>query len=239
VKGDLRALRDLMRYLGSNWSFLITDVTAGKAGNDERIAFLFDLTWVKPSGLACELVVPQEWLGEISPDALRQQFARTPYAVSFLAGQATFILVTVHIDYGDKAADRVPKLQAIARWMAQWAKQASDWEHNLLTLGDFNIDRHGDALWTAFTSTGLTVPDELQQVPRTVFTDPTKPSLGKYYDQIAWFQGFGVELLKMQYQRGGSFDFIPHVYGNTGSSKAAISYRISDHYPLWAEFGLK
>ena len=172
VKGDLRALRDLMRYLGDQWAFLMTDVTAGKAGNDERIAFVFDLARVKPSGLACELVVPQEWLEEIGADAMKRQFARTPYAVSFVSGGTTFILVTTHIVYGNTAADRVPELKAIARWMSGWAKQANEWHHNLLTLGDFNIDRADDPLWQAFTSTGLTVPVPLRHVQRTVFSDP-------------------------------------------------------------------
>jgi hypothetical protein len=35
--------------------------------------------------------------------------------------------------------------------------------HNLLALGDFNIDRIGDPLFEAFTSTGLTPPaDDLE-----------------------------------------------------------------------------
>lgn len=42
VKGDLRALRDLLRWLGDDWAFLMTDITLGSAGNDERMAFLFD-----------------------------------------------------------------------------------------------------------------------------------------------------------------------------------------------------
>jgi len=65
VKGDL------LRWLGEDWAFLMTDITLGSAGNDERMAFLFDTTRLKPSGLACELVVPPEWLGEIGSDALR------------------------------------------------------------------------------------------------------------------------------------------------------------------------
>ena len=238
VKGDLRALRDLMRYLGDTWAFLMTDVTAGAAGNDERIAFVFDLKRLKPSGLACELVVPPEWLEDIGEDALQRQFARTPYAVSFVAGQTTFILVTAHIDYADKAAKRIPELKAIARWMKEWASRSNRWHHNLLTLGDFNIDRADDPLWKAFTSTGLTVPAQLSRVPRTIFSNPAKPDLDKFYDQIAWFESGNAKLVNMTCRRGGNFDFLPHVYTNIPLSKANISHRISDHYPLWVEFGL-
>jgi len=239
IVGNLRALRDMMRFLGDNWSFLMTDITLGDAGNNERMAFVFDTNRVRASGLACELVVPPEWSGQISENALRNQFARTPYAVSFRAGTTTFILVTLHVDYGDDSADRIPELTAIARWMADWARRSNRWHHNLLTLGDFNIDREDDSLWEAFTSTGLTVPADLHPVPRSIFADPDNPTLDKFYDQIAWFQtGSGSRRLSMDYIQGGGFDFLPHVYTNTDLSKNSISYRISDHYPLWVEFAL-
>lgn len=236
AKGDLRALRDLMRWLGDDWAFLMTDVTLGSAGNDERMVFVFDTRRVKPSGLACELVVPGEWLDEIAPDALRRQFARTPYAVSFKAGSATFVLVTLHVTFGDSAMDRVPELKGIARWLADWAKQENEWSHNLIALGDFNIDRQGDPLWQAFVSTGLQVPTDLNKVPRTLFSDPAKPDTGKFYDQIAWFQGAnGQPRLSLDYRQGGYVDFLPCVYGDTDLSRQSISYRVSDHYPLWVE----
>jgi hypothetical protein len=44
--------------------------------------------------------------------------------------------------------------------------------------------------------------------------------------------------LSMNYNKGGGFDYLPHVYTNTDLSKNSISYRISDHYPLWVEFVL-
>jgi hypothetical protein len=47
------------------------------------MAFVFDSTRLQPSGLACELVVPREWLNEIGEDALKIHLASTPYAVSF------------------------------------------------------------------------------------------------------------------------------------------------------------
>lgn len=237
VKGDLRALRDLMRWLGDDWAFLMTDVTLGAAGNDERMAFVFDTTRVKPSGLACELVVPQEWLDEIGEDALRRQFARTPYAVSFKAGETTVILVTLHVTWGSRAASRIPELRGIARWMREWAEREASWSHNLVTLGDFNIDRRGDPLWQAFTSTGLTTPAALDRVPRTIFSDPDTPEAGKFYDQIAWFETqSGIRKLSMRFAQAGCVDFVPWVYSDLGISRQQISYRISDHYPLWAEF---
>ena len=236
VTGDLRALRTLMKTLGPQWQFLMTDVTQGQAGNAERMAFVFDASRVRLSGLAAELVVPAEWLADIGADALRRQFARTPYAISFQAGEATFILVTLHLLYGNAPAERLPELRALARWMADWAERSEHWHHNLLVLGDFNIDRQGDSLWQAFTSTGLTVPPALNEVPRSLFADAAHPQLGKYYDQIAWFTDAARQLIGLQLIAAGHVDFAPHLYRELAMPRAQLQYRISDHYPLWAEF---
>lgn len=240
VKGDLRALRDLMKWLGADWSFLMTDVSGGAAGNDERMAFVFDRRRVQLSGLACELVVPPEWLAEVSPDAIHRQFARTPYAVSFRSGRSTFVLATLHVVWGADARERVPELRAIARWMREWADRSSAWSHNLIALGDFNIDRKDDPLWQAFTSTGLRAPAELDAVPRSIFARAGEPESSKFYDQIAWLETEdGTPLLDMRYTRAGHVDFLPFVYRDGGLSTKAISYRVSDHYPLWAEFDIR
>ena len=227
VRGNLKCLRHALKLLGPAWGMILTDVTRGREGNDERLAFLFDTRRVRMSGLACELVLPAE-------DGVRQ-FARTPYAVSFLAGTSTFTLVTLHVRWGADPTERVGELAAIARWLAAWARQERDWGHNLLALGDFNIDRRGDPLYDAFTSTGLTPPAQLDEVPRTIFAGDR----GHFYDQIAWFTGsHGVPELTLAYTgRAGGVDFVPHVL--PGLSRQELSWRISDHYPLWVEFAVQ
>lgn len=72
VRGNLRVLRYLMKVLGEDWAFILTDVTEGKAGNDERLALLFNTRRVKPSGLACELVVPIEKGAGVPADELNR-----------------------------------------------------------------------------------------------------------------------------------------------------------------------
>src|SRR5215213_4570288 len=78
VKDNLRSLRHMMKALGPEWGFILTDATRGSAGNDERLAFVFDTRRVKPSGLACELVLSDEDLGMAGAAKLSTQFARTP-----------------------------------------------------------------------------------------------------------------------------------------------------------------
>jgi endonuclease/exonuclease/phosphatase family metal-dependent hydrolase len=235
VRGNLRALRYMLKALGDDWAFILTDVTKGSQGNDERLAFLFDTRRVKPSGLACELVVWIEDAASVSAGALDRQFARTPYAVSFLSSGQTFILVTLHVTYGKQAADRVPELKAIADWLTAWAEREFSWDQNLIALGDFNIDRQDDPLYQAFTSTGLTPAAPLVGLRRTIFDTPQAPH---YYDQIAWFTKGQVKrpVLNLDCSGGGSFDFVSELQGS--STLLDLSWHISDHFPLWVEFAV-
>jgi endonuclease/exonuclease/phosphatase family metal-dependent hydrolase len=235
VTGNLKSLRTMLKTLGPSWSFLMSDITAGDAGTGERMAFFYDNRRVTLSGLAGEIVIPAEWLAETGADALNKQFDRTPYAVSFRAGNDTVLLCSAHIKYGKRGSDRVPELKAIARWMAEWADRMTEYEQNFILLGDFNIDRMDDPLWQAFVSTGLIVPPALLDLPRTVFVDIANPRQ-QFYDQIAWFQNSPKRRLSMAFKTGGNVDFLPFVYGGGGLTKQQVSFRVSDHFPLWAEF---
>jgi len=240
VRENIRGLRYMLKLLGPHWGVILTDVTKGGQGNFERLAFLFDTRVVQLSGLACELVIPPEQLKKeaIRPDALSRQFARTPYAVSFRAHDETFILVTMHAIYGEGTEERKKELKAIAEWLADWAKNINAWDHNLIALGDFNIDRKGDALFDAFTATGLRAPAELDNAPRTIFD--TGSETGHFYDQIAWFTGENNSpILSMKFLKAGYFDFMQSTLKGLNLTKNAHSWRISDHYPLWAEFSLR
>jgi endonuclease/exonuclease/phosphatase family metal-dependent hydrolase len=207
---------------------------------------VFDRKRIEVAGLACELVVPLNWNREnesrrIPEQALDRQFARSPYAVSFKRDEAIFTLVTLHIYWGSRSAqhvaERARELTSIATWLRDWAADPDTWDANLICLGDFNIDRRGSQLWQAFTSTGLTVPEQIDR-PRMVAGEP----LDHYYDQIAWFTSddAGTQpLLSLDYAgQAGMFDWSETVLANTGLTNSQKSYRISDHYPLWVEFEL-
>ncbi len=240
VRGNLRSLRYMLKYLGPDWGLILTDVSKGKDGNDERLAFVFDKRKVNISGLACELVVPPEKLDQIRESALRKQFARTPYAVAFRSKDKTFILVTLHIIYGKRAKQRLPEVTAIAEWLQEWASDINAYDQNLIALGDFNIDRAGDDLYNAFISNGLFIHPDMHKVPRTVFSDPNQPDRDKFYDQIAWFTGEQkVKALSLEYSQGGYFDFVGRALKNRNLELDALTWHMSDHYPLWVEFSLR
>lgn len=231
VKGNLRALRDTLKLLGDNWSMVLTDTNKSDSGNDERMAYLFDTRRVQLSGLAGEIVIPNEWVND--PDkVLREQFVRSPYAVSFRSGDKTFILVTVHIIYGKKSKDRLKEIHGIARWLNDWAGDINAYDQNLIVLGDFNIDARGDILDQTFLSEGLYVPEELQTLSRSIFDET------KYYDQIAWFNSpeKNRPKLSLEFMGAGNYDFVQTALKNRGLTKQKLSFMISDHYPLWANF---
>ncbi len=187
----------------------MSDITYGKAGNDERLAFIFDWSRVKPSGLAAELVVEPTRLARMGgTTTLTEQFVRTPYAVSFQRGGATFIFATLHVIFGEVPDDRLPELMEIADWMGDWATRSNRIHHNLLKHGDFPFDRQGRPLCNAFTSRGLTVPSVLMNQPWTVFDDPSDSSDDNFYDQIAWFStGSGRRPLDLELRAGGQLFF--------------------------------
>ena len=234
VRGNLTALQTLLTALGPNWATIMTDVTRGKAGNNERMAFAFDLRRARPSGLAGELVVAIESATSVNASGLDRQFARTPYAVSFVADRIQLTLVTLHVLFGQEA-ERAAELREIAAWLARWAREERHWNQNLIALGDFNIDRRGDPLFEAFTSTGLEPASQLNDAPRTIFGEAGEE---KFYDQIAWFtdEKRG-PVLTLQVSSAKWFDFVPLLQGDL--TELTLSYKVSDHYPLWVEFSVR
>jgi endonuclease/exonuclease/phosphatase family metal-dependent hydrolase len=238
VIGDGKGLRLILDVLGPNWGLLLTDPSPGALGNMERMAFLYDRRKVLPNGLVCELVIPQESIERGPADTLRRQFARTPYAAGFRTLDKSFTLVNLHIIYGKDLSERVKELNEIARWIANWAINGVTWDSNMIAVGDFQIETYGDLLYKAFTSTGLYVPKDLRQIPRTFLTPPGRPA--KVFDQIAWFNGRGkVPRLTLKYIKGGNFDFSDRVMKSRGLEKRELAFVISDHLPIWAEFSVR
>lgn len=225
VKRDTSAIRILLeKFLGSNWGLIISDVTAGDGGNAERLAYIYDKRRVQPSGLAGEIVLAPTQDGNPA-----NQFFRTPYIVGFKSETDSFALLTAHIKYGSSFNDRIPELISLANYIASEIRdraKADGEERNLIVLGDFNIDARGDnPLFQSFISTGLVVPPQLNNLKTTYNTD------AKFYDQIAWFMGDNTLL---DSGKAGVIDFVDAIFKEL--SPADMSFRVSDHFPLWVEF---
>lgn len=259
VNRNLDALEDLMKILGDNWSYLITDTTEGTPGNDERLAFVYDNRKVKHSGLAGELVIPPiEVKKGVYKPAL--QLYRTPFICGFTAGWCDFMLATVHIQWGDSKADpepRIEEIEKVAKFLKDRTLDETAWARNLILLGDFNI-------WKPNNNTFLALEKEEFVIPEEIRTKPTNITRKKHYDQIA----FRVREDKMEMTgNAGVFDFYQTVYREedrkiyeddmpTGYWKKANgedrpeeegryskkryykewrTYQMSDHLPMWIE----
>jgi hypothetical protein len=208
----------------------VVTVRAAAHPAGERLAFLYDTERIQPSGLVGEIVLPP-----IGEDPQRQ-FARSPYFAGFSRAGTEFTLASVHILWGTPRGTGSPKSPRSRSGCGTGPTRPNDWNHNLMVLGDFNLDRIGDPLYETFVATGLWPPAELNNVPRTIFDDDKSQH---FYDQIAWFsEPDGAPLLDgIAYSpAGGLLRRYPHIM--TGLTRNEISWRISDHYPLWAEFRL-
>ena len=257
VAFEFEGLKKVVKLLGDNWDYIVTDSTEGKPADGERMAFIYDRCKISFRKIAGELVLPESRLINVKDEKKGErklQFARTPYIVAFHAGWFRFVLTTVHIFYGkDKKVDprRLEEISAVAKFIK---KRAKDEKENYILLGDFNIFNTNDETMKALEKQGFYIPDAIKEHP----TD-----LGKtqHYDQIAFKLKMEKDMTVFTEgrQQAGAFDFTQSVYGmddldtyreffgdeNTvGRTESEISeyyrlyyrtYQMSDHLPLWIE----
>lgn len=254
IREDISYLEKLKNVMGDHWEYIVTDVTEGRPGNGERMAFLFDSRKVRFGGLAGEIVVPAKRIQgkEYNP---AEQLARTPFIAGFSSGWFKFMLCTVHIYYGTSRAvnpKRLKEIQILSRMLKERATAKAPWARNLILLGDFNIFRPADVTFQAITDQGFYIPEELTALPTNV-------SRNKHYDQIAFLTS-QMALQKKSF-RAGVFNFFDYVYGDDeesvykkemggayltdsrGRTRSEYSRRryyrqwrthqISDHLPMW------
>lgn len=193
VKSKLGPLGRLVKFLGPNWKYFVSDVSTHKGGNNERMAFVYNTDKVFFRNLIGEIVVDDDNL--ISG----QQIARSPFFASFQAGWFKFSLCTAHIIFGNDLSKRAAEITAITKSIIKRAK-TEDQVHIL--LGDMNIEKPNDAIMKALTNSGMHVPD----------FGPTNMGGNKWYDQMA-FTVKGKATRKTKLLRNGVFDWRHAVFG--------------------------
>ena len=209
VGANLGAVTKLQNRLGPTWEFVVTDVTKGRRGNEERLAFLFDTRKVRFGGVAGEVVVAPVEDSQGRTIAPSNQLARTPSIVGFQAGWFRFMLCTVHIIWGSSVANqplRVAEVNQLASFLRSRSEDDNAWSQNLILLGDFNIFSRdaGNDTFAALANNGFDVPPALQHVPAT-----NVGRTARFYDQIA-MRVRPNDLTSTG--RGGVFDYYAVVY---------------------------
>ena len=248
VKDDLGGLRGLLtalKRLPGSWRTIFTD----KAGNDERLAFVYDAEVLEPAEKIGELAIPAAEKRAIRLPRIRRafdDFDRHPHIATFRRPHSRNIieLVNVHLYFGpqDSAAERRGsrerrQLEAFA--VGRWCSLRHDDEHTytqlIAALGDFNLPKRdpGDEIYQALTKRGLTLPDHSTKIASSISTDAE-------YDQVAFLPG----PMGHRFLRGGVFDYdgavFPGLWEKRGRQDfvAYCRYYMSDHRPIWAQFRL-
>jgi len=193
VKSNLKPLKNLVKLLGPNWDYFVSDISTHKGGNTERMAFLFNTNKVIFRNLIGEVVLANKDLIN------KQQIARTPFFASFQSGWFKFSLCSAHIIYGNDLSKRAEEISAIAKALVKRAK-VEDQVH--IFLGDMNIESKDDVAMQALKNSGLTVPE----------FGPTNMAGDKWFDHIA-FTEKGKASRKTKLLRNGVFDWRHAVFG--------------------------
>ncbi len=238
VRDNLDALDKLMENLGGWWKYLVSDVTLGEQGNNERHAYIYDTRKISFGGMAGELVPEMKKEGGV----LKSDFAfsRTPYVAGFKAGWFKFTLCTQHFYYGEDKADDPQRLQeakAIVQLLKKRMKSRDAWANNTILLGDFNIFSTND-------ETFKTIENEMFEIPAKLKGTYTNAIQDKPFDQIA-FLAREVQT-QLGLARAGTFPFFEYVYRDadwqTYQSQTTLNkykqwrtFKMSDHLPLWVE----
>ena len=242
IKTDLKPLKRLVKLLGPNWSYFVSDVTHGSAGNSQRMAFLYDESKVQFRHLIGEIVLPQDDLIELINDkdtSIKTQVARTPFFASFQASWFRFTLCSSHITFGESHM-REQEISAISKILSKRAKKEDE---VYIFLGDMNIEKPADATMQALIKNKFTVP----------LFGPTNLAGGNHFDQIA-FTGEGI---KTNLKRHGVFDWRsaafkqdemeqyksiaekdrgkPYKKWNQTTYRGWTTFEMSDHFPIWVE----
>ena len=230
-------LFDVHQKLPKSYRVVISDA----AGNNERMAFLYDsrkLTLLEEIG---EVAFPPSSFKRIKLPGIQQTFNgfdRTPYLAAFEALNTSFTFVNVHLFFGNNKPTSLGRRSletfAVAKWADLRKKSTFSFTRELVALGDFNMPKRnpGDPIFNALTKLGLELPEHSSQIASSISTDAQ-------YDQIAFFPETtqrcftGVK---------GVFDYDTVIFHdlwqngvNKKNFKSYLRYYLSDHRPMWVQ----
>lgn len=229
LRDNLEDLGRVLQVLGPYWRVVYSDEIRDFGGNWERTAYVYDKRAVVFNGLAAEATGARTKKGaEYIPDF---SFWRSPYIASFKAGNFDFVLLTVHIRWGDSEIERAHEIERLADWIEAKRKLPSAEDKDWIVMGDFNIPSRNHPAFKAVTKHGLRIPTPLLGI-----NHGTNLAKDKYYDQILHYPAFEGKFTNA----GGVVDFfvndaaIKELYP-AGMSRELFTYQMSDHLPLWLQ----
>ncbi|QQS13238.1 MAG: endonuclease/exonuclease/phosphatase family protein [Rhodospirillales bacterium] len=225
LRDDLSDLARVLPILGPYWRAVYSDAMPDPGGNRERVAYVYDTRAAVFTGLAAEAQTPRAKKGtEYLP---QESFWRAPYLASFRAGDFDFVLLTTHVRWSEEG-DRLRELELLANWIEAKRLDRTNEDRDLLVMGDFNIPTTNGPHFKAITKHGLQIPRALRGL-----THGSNLEKDKRYDQILHYATFHENFSGA----GGVVDFYAgnHKPLFPDIDKAAFTYQMSDHLPLWMQ----
>lgn len=254
VKKGLKDLDILMKLLGKDWKYLMTDVTEGNAGNWERFAYIYNTKRVDFTGLAGEIVLWKE-LFEENEESI--QLKRSPYMTGFRAGWKLFALLSVHLHPGnDKESQNLRKreVELLMKALAAKKKAKTLWTENMIILGDFNLYKNNTEIFEVSKQNDFIESNILEGL-----TTNTAKS-GEAFDRMFFKKNEYFEVpTKENNHKGGVvniFDILYTIYGEYKAEEIFKKYadddakgekyfknywrkdQLSDHNPIWVEIDI-
>jgi endonuclease/exonuclease/phosphatase family metal-dependent hydrolase len=231
LRDDLTDLGRVLKILGPYWRAVYSDTIPDAGGNRERLGFIYDKRAVVFNGLAAEANEPRQKQGlEYLPS---HSFWRSPYMAAFKAGSFDFVVLSVHVRWGESEAARRDELERLADWIEAKRRESSREDKDLIVMGDFNIPSHSGPLFKAISKHGLQVPKPL------LGGHGTNLERDKRYDQILHYPFYPESFTNA----GGELDFfvaeprIKELFPGR-MTKDEFTYQLSDHLPLWMQINM-
>jgi len=233
VRKNISQLKQILDILGPYWKVVFSDYTLDRGGNGERMAYLYDKRAVVFTGLAAEADPPRKKNKKTGEYEALLTWWRPPFIASFSAGNFDFILMSVHIRWGNKISERRDALKRLALWVDKKRKDAYSVDKDIIIMGDFNIPKIDDPLFQAITSKGLRIPESIRGLEYG-----SNLAKNKRYDQIFYYP----KHTKSFTNNGGILDFhtggIEKLYPKNTPDSRSYTYEMSDHLPLWVQLNI-
>ena len=199
INDNYRTFEKIVRQMDGTYDFMISD----KAGNDERLAFLYRTDKVTLDKLWGEVALNKNEypkrtvIAHYREDGQDKQerfenlrfvpFDRNPYIGSFRAGKLGFVLANAHLYFGGfqasrdpaqraKYARRVLEIFALSRWADRVSQGGNAWDRDIILLGDLNVPNmdENESTIKALKQFGWSSLDYVSN--QTIGTDPTQLS---------------------------------------------------------------
>ncbi len=196
----------ILKRMGYRYDYVISP-PVGKIIK-ERYAFLF-----RPEKISLKDQ------GKVYLDK-NDEFLREPFYAEFQAGHFDFLLVNIHVIYGDNENLRRKEIFSLAKVYRTLQKENPK-EKDIILLGDFNLSPEDEG-FKEF---------KFFEAMRYLIISPDKTTITdtNLYDNF-WFQQ---NFVKEYTGQSGVIRFDENIFQNN-DRKAKLA--VSDHRPIWADF---